>query len=116
MLGHDVIITTWQGDVDHIFADLSKEGKVGLAACRRATQCMQISSIRLVRDRETDQFKGTVYVEFKDEASLREALTFDGVVRPITLIFATVHDGPQEVDGRNMRVDVATPRTGGGRG
>ena len=74
---------------------------------------MQISSIRLVRDRETDQFKGTVYVEFKDEASLREALTFDGVVRPQCIVTPSP---AQEVDGRSMRVDVATPRTGGGRG
>ena len=34
----------------------------------------------MVRDRETAQFKGYVYVEFEDQASLEEALGFDGAV------------------------------------
>ena len=34
----------------------------------------------MVRDRETAQFKGYVYVEFEDQASLEDALGFDGAV------------------------------------
>jgi RNA recognition motif-containing protein len=34
----------------------------------------------MVRDRESDQFKGYCFVEFADEKSLKEALEFDGAV------------------------------------
>ena len=34
----------------------------------------------MVRDRETAAFKGYVYVEFEDLASLEEAIGFDGAV------------------------------------
>lgn len=51
-----------------------------------------MKSIRLVRDRETDKFKGFCYVEFNDVHGLEEALQLDGVV---------------SVEGHFLRIDVA---------
>ncbi|XP_043262704.1 eukaryotic translation initiation factor 4H-like isoform X2 [Colletes gigas] len=63
-----------QGDVDKIFDKLNVKG------------------IRLVKDKETDRFKGFCYVEFEDLANLEAALEMDGAV---------------EVDKSLIKIDVA---------
>lgn len=69
-----------QGDLDQLF------------------QGLPVTSVRLVRDRETDEFKGFGYVEFRDRESLNAALQRDGL----------------EVQGRNVKVDIASSKKRGG--
>lgn len=55
-------MTCIQGDIDHIFKE------------------MNVRKIRMVRDRDTDQFKGFCFVEFADQKSMDSALEFDNAV------------------------------------
>mmetsp|Transcript_6562 Transcript_6562/g.7942 ORF Transcript_6562/g.7942 Transcript_6562/m.7942 type:complete len:358 (-) Transcript_6562:175-1248(-) len=66
-----------QGDIDDLFQGLA------------------VTQVRLVRDRETDQPKGFGYVEFKDHASVLEAIKRDGA----------------ELMGRYVKVDIAQPKS-----
>ncbi|XP_046753946.1 eukaryotic translation initiation factor 4H-like [Diprion similis] len=63
-----------QGDVDKIF------------------EKQNVKSVRLVKDRETDRFKGFCYVEFEDLSDLEMALEMNGIVI---------------VEGNTIKIDVA---------
>lgn len=41
----------------------------------------KISEIQMIRNTETDEFRGFAYVELKDEESYTRALSYDGTVR-----------------------------------
>jgi len=67
---------TIQGDFDTLFSGL------------------KINTVHMIRDKETDRFKGFAYVEFSTREELEKALEIDGA----------------EFDGRFVRVDVADNR------
>ncbi|KAE9556254.1 hypothetical protein FO519_000593 [Halicephalobus sp. NKZ332] len=67
---------TIQGDFDTLFSGL------------------RINTVHMIRDKETDRFKGFAYVEFSTREELERALEIDGA----------------EFDGRFVRVDVADNR------
>ena len=41
---------------------------------------LKVKQVRLVRDRQTDRFRGFAYVDFEDADSLRGAIALDGTV------------------------------------
>ncbi|KER34168.1 hypothetical protein T265_12436, partial [Opisthorchis viverrini] len=57
---------------------------------------VQMVSVRLVRDRDTDAFKGYAYVDFEDETSFQTALKTDGSI----------------VEGFRLRVNPAQEKRG----
>lgn len=65
-----------QGDLEHMFEN------------------SKVKSVRMVRDKETDRFKGFCYVEFDTQSDLIHALEYDGVM----------------CEGKTLRVDVAERR------
>lgn len=69
---------TVQGDIDTIFSEVKEH----------------ISKIRMIRDRETDKFKGFCYVEFSDPKAVETALAYDSA----------------EYCGHLIRVDLAQPK------
>lgn len=44
-------------------------------------QDFEVKNVRLVKDRETDQFKGFCYVEFETLENLEGALEYDGRIK-----------------------------------
>ncbi|KAJ1374131.1 hypothetical protein KIN20_036747 [Parelaphostrongylus tenuis] len=61
---------------------------------------IQTFRIRMIRDRETDKFKGFAYVEFNSADEQKKVLELNGV----------------DYGGRPLKIDVATQRPGGDRG
>lgn len=68
-----------QGDIDSIFSDMKDH----------------IQKIRMIRDKETDKFKGFCYVEFDNKEAFHAALGFDQA----------------EFNGYALRIDRAAPKT-----
>lgn len=68
-----------QGDIQKIFENFS------------------IKNIRLIKDKETDQFKGFCYVEFAMQADLLKALDMDGKIQI-------------EGNSSHLRIDIAEQR------
>ncbi|XP_032781853.2 eukaryotic translation initiation factor 4H [Daphnia magna] len=71
-----------QGDLENMFENLT------------------VKNVRMVRDRETDHFKGFCYVEFESQKDLIHALDLDGVL----------------CEGKTLRVDIAEGRKTNNRG
>lgn len=61
---------------------------------------VQSVQIRMIRDRETDKFKGFAYAEFTCAEDLKRVLEWNGV----------------DYGGRPLKIDLAAQRTGGDRG
>lgn len=74
-----------QGDLEKIFRGLT------------------IKSVRLIRDKETDRFKGFCYVEFQNLEELEEALTFHNALFMDNPLKVDVGGEPRRNQDRNKR-------------
>lgn len=75
---------TIQGDIDNIFIEFKD----------------YIQKVRMIRDKDTDKFKGFCYVEFTDVDAFKNALGFDNA----------------DYNGHILRVDYAAPKGRDSRG
>ncbi|CAF0901172.1 unnamed protein product [Adineta ricciae] len=58
---------------------------------------LKVKQVRLVRDRQTDRFRGFAYVDFEDADSLRSAIALDGTC---------VNDQPIRIDVANRPLNM----------
>jgi hypothetical protein len=77
-------------------------------------QGLIVKSVRMIRDRETDTFKGYAYVEFGDKRSYATALGYDGVLFGSKVVKINPAQG-RGARG-NRRGGPGFDRGGGGRG
>lgn len=77
---------TIQGDIDTIFAEFKQH----------------IQKIRMIRDKETDKFKGFCYVEFSNADSFNQALSYDGA-EYMNHILRIDHAAPKNNNNNNNR-------------
>ncbi|KAJ8884244.1 hypothetical protein PR048_016101 [Dryococelus australis] len=78
-----------QGDVDRIFERAFEADPI------------KLKYVRMVKDRDTDRFKGFCYVELEDCRDLERVLNLDGLL---------------SVEGRCLKIDVADDKKKGGGG
>lgn len=71
----------------------------------------------MVRDRDTDKFKGIGFVEFGSKTDLENALSMTGTVSILFFFgkFVFIPSQLQQLNGRSVRIDVANSRQRGGR-
>jgi RNA recognition motif-containing protein len=69
---------------------------------------LKVKQVRLVRDRQTDRFRGFAYVDFEDADSLRRAIELDGTFvndRPIRIDVAVRPLGATKPEGFRNKPD-----------
>lgn len=85
---------------------------------------LKVKQVRLVRDRQTDRFRGFAYVDFEDADSLREAIGMDGTCvndRPIRIdvavrpLGASKNEGFRNKQGYQNQDDRRHPGSGSNR-
>jgi len=81
--------------VGNLFNGIVQSDLERLLEAEKAT----VRSVRLVRDKETDEFKGFAFVEFQDIESLKIALDLDGAI----------------LEGRPLRVNVSNSQRDKGK-
>jgi translation initiation factor 4B len=86
---------TTEADLTDFFSSIGCEQVRSLSRCLRRLIARQITSVRLVMDRDTGKFKGFAYVEFGLLDDLKKALSQTG----------------NSIGGRPIRVSVAESRS-----
>ncbi|VDK59600.1 unnamed protein product [Anisakis simplex] len=97
-----------QGDIDAIFKDLT----VAICPLHFNPHKISIRETRMMRDHESDRFKGFAYVEFATREDLERALELDGCMFDNRVLRIDVADAPR---GRSGNRGGFGGR-GGGRG